>query len=117
MESLWEAISINAQFGNFGPSVILPDRHKNLIETTLLFQMNQATHFMDGSQVYGTNGRDAAALREKTGGLLKTSGPGADQLPLVSNPTAKCLVDSNDATCFNAGKLMYNLLNICQLFG
>ncbi|XP_073952337.1 salivary peroxidase/catechol oxidase-like isoform X2 [Choristoneura fumiferana] len=72
-------------------------------------QMNQATHFMDGSQVYGTNGRDAAALREKTGGLLKTSGPGSDQLPLVSNPTAKCLVDSDDATCFNAGDVRANM--------
>lgn len=67
--------------------------------------MNQATHFLDGSHIYGSNSRDAAALREKSGGLLKTSTIGDEELlPLVVNPMEKCLVNSNSAACFNAGK-------------
>ena len=71
--------------------------------------MNQATHFLDASQVYGTNSRDAAALREKTGGLLKTSTLADEEHPpLASDPTEKCLVTSSDGTCFNTGKnLLY----------
>ncbi|XP_045496325.1 peroxidase-like isoform X1 [Colias croceus] len=73
-------------------------------------QMNQATHFLDGSHIYGTNSRDAAALREKTGGLLKTSNVDDEELlPLVSNPLEKCLVNSNDAACFNAGDVRANM--------
>lgn len=68
-------------------------------------QMNQATHFLDGSNVYGANSWDAAALRERTGGLLKTSTIEEEEiLPLSANPTEKCLVDSSSATCFNAGE-------------
>lgn len=67
--------------------------------------MNQATHFLDGSHIYGTNSRDAAALREKTGGLLKTSKVDDEELlPLVNNPLEKCLVNSDDAACFNTGE-------------
>lgn len=66
--------------------------------------MNQVTHFLDGSHIYGSNSRDAAALREKTGGLLKTSKiDDEEHLPLVPNPTDKCLVESDSAVCFNAG--------------
>ncbi|XP_048007115.1 peroxidase-like isoform X1 [Leguminivora glycinivorella] len=71
-------------------------------------QMNQATHFMDGSQLYGTNGREAAALREKEGGLLKTSGPGANLPPLSSDPSAYCLAGSGE-TCFKAGDVRVNM--------
>lgn len=67
--------------------------------------MNQATHFLDGSHIYGSNSRDAAALREPTGGLLKTSTfEEEDHLPLAANPMDKCLVESSADTCFNAGE-------------
>ncbi|KAJ0177820.1 hypothetical protein K1T71_006693 [Dendrolimus kikuchii] len=73
-------------------------------------QMNQATHFLDGSHIYGSNSRDAAALREKTGGLLKTSIIDDEaHLPLVANPTDKCMVESDTAACFNAGDIRVNL--------
>ncbi|XP_028168588.1 peroxidase-like isoform X1 [Ostrinia furnacalis] len=73
-------------------------------------QMNQATHFLDGSHIYGSNSRDAAALREKTGGLLKTSTvDGEELLPLAANPTEKCLVESASGTCFNAGDVRANM--------
>ncbi|KAL0832124.1 hypothetical protein ABMA28_001591 [Loxostege sticticalis] len=72
-------------------------------------QMNQATHFLDGSHIYGSNSRDAAALREKTGGLLKTSSIDDEELlPLASNPAEKCLVGSS-GTCFNAGDVRANM--------
>ncbi|XP_046967176.1 peroxidase-like [Vanessa cardui] len=73
-------------------------------------QMNQATHFMDGSHIYGTNSRDAAALREKTGGLLKTSTVDNEELlPLTTNPTEKCLVNSDSDACFNTGDVRANM--------
>lgn len=67
--------------------------------------MNQVSHFLDGSNIYGSNSREAAALREKTGGLLKTSTVDDDELlPLAINPTEKCLVDNNNEPCYNTGK-------------
>lgn len=71
--------------------------------------MNQATHFLDGSHIYGTNSREAAALRETIGGLLKTSRiEEEDHMPLATNPMEKCLVVNNSETCFNAG--MFNTI-------
>ncbi|XP_068625509.1 peroxidase-like isoform X2 [Battus philenor] len=73
-------------------------------------QMNQATHFLDGSLIYGSNSRDAAALREKHGGLLKTSDIGSDEhLPLAATPTDKCLVESDEDVCFNTGDIRSNM--------
>ncbi|XP_045535396.1 peroxidase isoform X2 [Papilio machaon] len=73
-------------------------------------QMNQATHFLDGSHIYGSNSRDAAALREKTGGLLKTSTiENEEHLPLASSPTDKCLVESDKEACFNTGDIRSNM--------
>ncbi|CAG9135347.1 unnamed protein product [Plutella xylostella] len=67
-------------------------------------QMNQATHFLDGSLIYGTNSREAAALRETSGGLLKTSViDDEEHLPLASNPAERCLVQGDAATCFSTG--------------
>lgn len=71
--------------------------------------MNQATHFLDGSQIYGTNSREAAALREKTGGLLKTSNLDDEELlPLAANPAERCMVSGDSATCFNAGEFNFS---------
>ncbi|XP_059053482.1 peroxidase-like isoform X2 [Achroia grisella] len=73
-------------------------------------QMNQASHFLDGSHIYGTNGRDAAALRENAGGLLKTSKINEEELlPLAPNPTEKCLVENASGVCFNAGDVRANI--------
>lgn len=83
--------------------------------TTILLQMNQATHFLDGSHIYGSNGRDAAALREATGGLLKTSiFDDEEHMPLTSNPAERCLGSSDD-TCFIAGKLLKDSVLSCTL--
>ncbi|XP_049871278.1 peroxidase-like isoform X2 [Pectinophora gossypiella] len=72
-------------------------------------QMNQATHFLDGSHIYGANSRDAAALREKSGGLLKTSSvEDQELLPMANNPKDNCLVDSDNAACFKTGDVRSN---------
>ncbi|XP_023933908.2 peroxidase isoform X1 [Bicyclus anynana] len=73
-------------------------------------QMNQATHFMDGSHIYGSTSRDSAALREMTGGLLKTSVIDNEELlQLAANPTEKCLVDNKSGACFNTGDVRGNM--------
>ncbi|XP_072950076.1 salivary peroxidase/catechol oxidase-like [Epargyreus clarus] len=73
-------------------------------------QMNQATHFLDGSHIYGANSRDAAFLREKTGGLLKTSSVDDQELlPLDVNPIEKCLVDEKTDACFKSGDARVNM--------
>ncbi|CAH2085529.1 unnamed protein product [Euphydryas editha] len=72
--------------------------------------MNQATHFLDGSHIYGTNNRDAAALREKTGGLLKTTLVDDEELlPLAANPTERCLVNNKSDACFATGDVRANM--------
>lgn len=73
-------------------------------------QMNQATHFLDGSHIYGTNSQDAAALREKTGGLLKTTTIDNEELlPLVAEPDKKCLIQQMSDACFATGDVRANL--------
>ena len=44
-------------------------------------QMNQITHFLDGSMVYGSDDEDGAELRQNRGGLMKTHGNGKGLLP------------------------------------
>lgn len=68
--------------------------------------MNQASHFLDGSQIYGSSIKVAKTLRDKSGGLMK--GEELSQgvfLPLVdkSERREKCQLDSNDDTCFKSG--------------
>ena len=44
-------------------------------------QMNQITHFLDGSMVYGSDDEDGSELRQDGGGLMKTHGNGKGLLP------------------------------------
>ncbi|XP_021358716.1 chorion peroxidase-like [Mizuhopecten yessoensis] len=59
--------------------------------------LNQITHFVDGSNVYGSSESETAALRHSTGGLMKTDGnnmpPAAsdDECVLPANPLLHCL--------------------------
>ena len=63
-------------------------------------QMNQITHFLDGSNVYGSDEEDAKQLRTQRGGLLRT-------LELFNFD----IVPSFRA--YNAQKTSLKLLSIC----
>ena len=62
-------------------------------------KLNQNTHWLDGSTVYGSNSATLATLRQYTGGLLKVTRDATnnrDLLPITSPCTT--------GACFYAGK-------------
>ena len=83
--------------------------------------MNQITHFLDSSNVYGSDDEDVKALREYKGGLLKTYKP--DQhgdrtlLPQEGEEGKdECQIEEAQQTrenrkCFVAGKQEIHCLN------
>ncbi|XP_060553491.1 peroxidase-like isoform X2 [Ruditapes philippinarum] len=65
-------------------------------------QLNQNTHFLDGSLVYGSDKATSDGLRTFTGGLLKTSAAD-DLLPQNSGANAGCTITVASRPCFRAG--------------
>ena len=73
---------------------------KNDIMVNDILQVNQITHWLDSSNVYGSDEEEAHGLRVRIGGLLKTSRfNGNDRLP--SNFDEACKLKN---VCFKAGK-------------
>ena len=75
------------------------------------YQLNQNTHWLDGSTVYGSNSATLATLRQYTGGLLKVSRDATnnrDLLPITSSCTT--------AACFYAGKCYLPMCTFVMLF-
>ncbi|CAG9818035.1 unnamed protein product, partial [Phaedon cochleariae] len=67
-------------------------------------QLNQATHFLDGSQVYGVTFEKTSELRSYTNGMLKMHQIGEKHyLPSSENPSENCQVETKNAACFTAG--------------
>lgn len=55
-----------------------------------LFQMNQNTHYLDGSMIYGSNAMKAASLRKMARGkLLTVSENGEEYLPISVGPQSE----------------------------
>ncbi|KAG5886130.1 hypothetical protein JTB14_021352 [Gonioctena quinquepunctata] len=74
-------------------------------------QINQATHFLDGSQIYGTTPERTSSLRAFVDGKLKFSKIlEKPYLPLSPNPTKDCQVETSLATCFISGDSRVNFL-------
>ncbi|XP_049772469.1 peroxidase-like [Schistocerca cancellata] len=76
-----------------------------------LEQMNAATHYLDGSAVYGSTAARTRALREGNGGRLKVQVKGGNEkgfLPASSSPTEACQVDSDTEVCYHAGDSRVN---------
>uniref|UniRef100_A0A6P7F5B2 Peroxidase-like n=1 Tax=Diabrotica virgifera virgifera TaxID=50390 RepID=A0A6P7F5B2_DIAVI len=72
-----------------------------------LEQQNQATHYLDGSQIYGTSDEASWELRTKEGGKLKTS---KNNFPSLSNkPQQHCGAKSEKDVCFISGDQRVNL--------
>ncbi|KAE8736650.1 hypothetical protein FOCC_FOCC017895, partial [Frankliniella occidentalis] len=78
-------------------------------------QMNQATHFLDGSQLYGTSARRDRSLRLFSGGRLLLArrsghGQGASRplLPPADEPRDRCQVSSASAVCYKSGDVRAN---------
>ncbi|XP_045159592.2 heme peroxidase 2-like isoform X2 [Mercenaria mercenaria] len=63
-------------------------------------QLNQNTHFIDASHIYGSDKATSDSLRTFTGGLLKTSN---DLLPSNSGQNAGCIITVATRPCFRAG--------------
>lgn len=68
-------------------------------------QMNQLTHFIDASHIYGPSPAIAADLRQLVGGLLKISVIEGRQYPLQKFPDKTCIGQTKDNGCFVAGIL------------
>ncbi|KAK3605230.1 hypothetical protein CHS0354_038666 [Potamilus streckersoni] len=75
-------------------------------------QLNQNTHYIDGSQIYGSDEQTSNSLRTFTGGKLQT---GADPtipnlLPKDTANAANCILPASNANvkCFLAGDVRVN---------
>lgn len=72
-------------------------------------QLNQATHFLDGSQIYGSTYRKTNALRSFVGGKLDVSSlNGRHFLPISQNPEEDCHLRSVQGSCFKSGDSRVN---------
>ncbi|KAJ9595022.1 hypothetical protein L9F63_013688, partial [Diploptera punctata] len=73
-------------------------------------QMNQATHLLDGSMIYGTTNDKAKSLRTYTNGRLATVvKDGNEFLPEADKPMQHCQVSSNSSACYKSGDMRVNL--------
>nr|AIZ68326.1 peroxinectin [Caligus rogercresseyi] len=66
-------------------------------------QLNQLTHWLDGSQIYGSTEEELEALRSNTNGLLKVNPTTGNLPPDTSN--SECIQSTN---CFLAGDSRVN---------
>lgn len=74
-------------------------------------QINQNTHYLDGSAVYGSDQNTMNLLRLRTDGLLKSSSvDGEELLSKDTNNSASCRLPTNNSNvkCFNAGDRRVN---------
>lgn len=69
-------------------------------------QMNQITHFLDCSHIYGSTERRARSLRAGSGGLLLVQSFNGREL-MPANPN-ECSDQSQEKSCFRAGDLRVN---------
>lgn len=70
--------------------------------------MNQATHFLDGSQIYGSDLKSSGQLREFHGGLLKFTSDGQNSFLPKSQKLSKNCKSKDETGCFYSGNPKVN---------
>ncbi|XP_063908765.1 peroxidase-like isoform X2 [Zophobas morio] len=76
-----------------------------------LEQVNQATHYLDGSQIYGSTMKRSAVLRSfEYGQLRMTEKFKKMYLPLSTHPTDDCQLTDDDTVCFISGDSRVNVV-------
>lgn len=71
--------------------------------------MNQATHYIDASQVYGSTVRKAATLRTFIDGQMDVTRKNSKiYLPISARPTDDCQSDDENSPCFLSGDSRVN---------
>jgi hypothetical protein len=80
--------------------------------------MNQATHWLDASMIYGTSDVVSTELRTKKGGRMSVSmGPEGELLPLHEQPTTGCQsINKPKGPCFKAGKYIIHNYSIHNVY-
>ncbi|EEB11264.1 Peroxidase precursor, putative [Pediculus humanus corporis] len=72
-------------------------------------QMNQATHFLDGSMIYGSTSENVISLRTmKNGKLATTNINGVELLPVSDTPEDNCQLNE-EKICFKSGDSRVNM--------
>ena len=76
-----------------------------------LQQINQISHWLDGSNIYGSSKEQAKSLRQFQGGLLKTQlAPDGGEL-LPTDPDKECVGGLSDR-CFQAGNFSLHFFEL-----
>lgn len=71
--------------------------------------MNQATHYLDGSVIYGSTPEVAQSLRSFWQGRLRTTNrDNREYLPIAKERKLVCIENS---TCYESGKFLFSLLS------
>ncbi|KAK5650907.1 hypothetical protein RI129_001936 [Pyrocoelia pectoralis] len=74
-------------------------------------QLNQATHCLDGSHIYGVDNAKLNQLRQFRNGLLRYSGTSSRMfLPKSSHPMNDCQYDDQNGTCYISGDTRVNMV-------
>lgn len=71
-----------------------------------VYQMVQATHYIDGSLIYGSNDEVAANLRSYRNGLLKSEyfeNSGQEFCPQTNRTSQKCGSSKRSNVCYFSG--------------
>lgn len=79
--------------------------NRNYLKLKNIFiQMNQVSHFLDGSVLYGSTPKKMKSLRAKWGGrLITTLQKSGAEYPSIANPNRLPCHLMNSSECYNAG--------------
>jgi peroxidase len=77
---------------------------------SIFYQVNQATHYLDGSQIYGFTVKKSAILRSFDHGQLETTVKHKrDFLPVSHKPSDDCQLSDDSSVCFISGDSRVNI--------